>query len=103
MRRTNSIANTYANFYTITFSFSNPEPTLTPTPTPSPGDAVLEGDALLRISDFEGAIEAYERAIAIDESYGRAYSGLSQVYIWQGIRSDDALANAQKGVELGTG
>jgi tetratricopeptide (TPR) repeat protein len=76
------------------------EPTLTPTPTPSPGDAVLEGDALLRISDFEGAIEAYERAIAIDESYGRAYSGLSQVYLWQEIRSDDALAHAQKGVDL---
>ncbi|MEA3439801.1 MAG: tetratricopeptide repeat protein [Chloroflexota bacterium] len=56
------------------------EPTPTPSPTPSPIDAVLEGDLLVKQSDFAGAMEAYERAIEIDEEYGQAYAGISYIY-----------------------
>ncbi|MEA3441738.1 MAG: tetratricopeptide repeat protein, partial [Chloroflexota bacterium] len=55
-------------------------PTPTPSPTPSPIDAVLEGDILVKQSDFAGAMEAYERAIEIDEEYGQAYTGISYIY-----------------------
>ena len=80
---------------------ATPLPTATPSPTPLPlAEWVEEGDALLQQSDFAGAEAAYRRVIEAEASYSSAYAGLSRVYLWQTGREDDALAQAQKAVEL---
>lgn len=76
-----------------------PAPTLTPTPLPL-AEWVEEGDTLLQHSDFAGAEAAYQRAIETAEDYAPAYVGLSRTYLWQVEFEDDALAQAQKAVEL---
>lgn len=80
-----------------------PLPSPTPTPTLSPAEPVQEGDRLLLQSNFEGALAAYRRAIEIDESHGPAYTGISRVYLSQGMKLADALEEAQKGAELSPG
>ena len=77
-----------------------PTPTSTPFPTPSPEDLSTDGDALLRQSDFGGALAAYQKAITTDADYGPAHAGLAQVYLWQAVDYDEALAQAQKAVAL---
>lgn len=80
--------------------FSTPEPTATPTPTPIPLDEwVEEGYELLKQSDFAGAEAAFERVLEVDEGYGAAYVGLSQVHYWQTGSEDEALTQAEKAVE----
>lgn len=76
-------------------------PTVIPSPTPIPLDEwVKEGDALLLRSDLAGAEVAYKRVITAQADYSAAYIGLSRVYRWLPGREDDALAQAQKAVEL---
>jgi len=70
-------------------------PTPTATPTPSPGDIVLEGDELLEKSDFDGAVNAYQRALEIDDGYGRAHAGLIYAHLWQ-----RSTSSQMKGLEL---
>ena len=77
-----------------------PRPSPTPSPTPSPAEPAEEAFRLLRQSDFEGALAAYQRAIEIDESYGPAYAGIAYVYLVQEEKDAQALEQAQKGVEL---
>ncbi|UCC82505.1 MAG: tetratricopeptide repeat protein, partial [Gemmatimonadota bacterium] len=51
--------------------------------------AWLEAEALLRRGDFEAAVPAYERAVAIDSTFALAYYGLGQAYSWsEGVGSD---------------
>jgi tetratricopeptide (TPR) repeat protein len=78
-----------------------PLPTATPTATPIPLAAwVAEGDAAGQRSDFAGAEATYKRAIDADPRYAPAYIALSRLYGWQMTRKDEALAPAQKAVEL---
>lgn len=44
--------------------------------------AYLEGEVLFRGSDFEAAIEAYERAVAADSTFALAYYRLGIAYGW---------------------
>lgn len=76
-----------------------PSPTIENTPTPSPVDDVLEGDRLFHASDLSGALEAYQRALDIDDSYSPAHVGLSHVYYWVS-KYEEALTHAQKAVDL---
>jgi tetratricopeptide (TPR) repeat protein len=78
-----------------------PTPTITPSPTPIPLDEWgEEGYDLLKRSDFAGAEAKFKQVIEADEDYGPAYVGLSQVYYWQTEAQDEALAQAQKAVEV---
>lgn len=60
-------------------------PTPTNTPTPSPADLVEQADGLLEKSDFKGAIETYERALAMDDANAHAYFGLIEALIATGL------------------
>jgi tetratricopeptide (TPR) repeat protein len=51
--------------------------------------AWLEAEALLRRGDFEAAVPAYERAVAIDSTFALAFFGLGHAYSWsEGLGSD---------------
>ena len=45
--------------------------------------AYLEGESLYRRSDFVSAIEAYQRAVAIDSTFAMAHYRLSKAYGWE--------------------
>lgn len=58
------------------------------------------GVALYQISqDLDAAEQEFRQAIAVDPTYGPAYTGLAEVYL-SALRFDDALPAARKGVEL---
>jgi serine/threonine protein kinase/tetratricopeptide (TPR) repeat protein len=57
------------------------------------------GRARYRAGQFDGAIEAFNEAIALDPSYGPNYARLADVYIALG-RYDEALAWLDKGQRL---
>ncbi len=76
-------------------------PTATATPAPTTAEGFLErGDQFLWVSDFDAAEKDYEAALKLDDGYALAYS--HQAFL-QGIKMDswsEALALAQKAVEL---
>ena len=45
--------------------------------------AYLEGESLYRRSDFVSAIDAYQRAVAIDSTFAMAHYRLSKAYGWE--------------------
>lgn len=49
-------------------------------PTESASSRTAEGWALFESGDYEGAIEKFARAIALDDSYADAYNGLGWSY-----------------------
>jgi tetratricopeptide (TPR) repeat protein len=51
--------------------------------------AYLEGESFYRRSDFVEAIEAYQRAVAIDSSFAMAHFRLSKSYGWE--RADGSM------------
>ncbi len=53
--------------------------------------AYLDGEVRHRRSDFEGAIEAWERAAAADTLFALAYLGLAEAYAWEGANTDRAF------------
>jgi tetratricopeptide (TPR) repeat protein len=55
----------------------------------------LEGEAAFRRSDFPSAIAAWERAVALDSTFGLAYTRLAQAYGW-----NESVASA-RGREAG--
>jgi tetratricopeptide (TPR) repeat protein len=56
---------------------------------------------LFKANDFDGAVAAYEQAIATDADYAPAHAGLALVYLWQSVPDQaSALAQAEKAVEL---
>jgi tetratricopeptide (TPR) repeat protein len=65
--------------------------------------AWLEGEALLRRGDFEAAVPAYERAVAIDSTFALALYGLGLAYSWsEGLGSDryfEAFEQAMRWVD----
>jgi tetratricopeptide (TPR) repeat protein len=61
---------------------------------------IEEGYAALTSSDFDGAIELFERAAAADPDYAEAVIGLSDVYIWLTGQEPRALELAQQAVDL---
>jgi tetratricopeptide (TPR) repeat protein len=62
-----------------------------------------EGEALYRRGDFEAAIAAYERAVAIDSTFALAFYGLRHAYGWlEGVGNErllEALERAMRWVD----
>lgn len=79
-------------------------PTATPlpsTPTPIPLSAwIAEGYAALTSSDFDRAIELFERAADADPGYAEAVIGLADVYVWLTGEEPRALELAQQAVAM---
>lgn len=73
-------------------------PSPTPSPTPSPVDDVLEGDERFQASDLNGALKAYQQALAIDAEYSPAHTGLSRVYYWQS-KYEEAILHATRAID----
>ena len=65
----------------------------------SPEELIETGDLLFSQNDFLGAERAYTDAIAADADYAPAYAHRCYLRVFQG-RSEDALADCQKAVEL---
>jgi Flp pilus assembly protein TadD len=57
------------------------------------------GVALYQEQEWSAAEQAFRQAITADPTYGAAYTGLAEIYL-ASFQFDDALAMAQKGVEL---
>jgi tetratricopeptide (TPR) repeat protein len=55
--------------------------------------------ALSQEREWQAAEQAFQQAIAADPTYGAAYTGLAEIHL-ASFQFDDALAMAQKGVEL---
>jgi tetratricopeptide (TPR) repeat protein len=63
--------------------------------------AYLEGEAEFRNADFAGAVDAYERAVALDSMFALAWLRLSNSYGWlDNIGSDPGGRAGQRAVEL---
>jgi tetratricopeptide (TPR) repeat protein len=77
----------------------------TPTPTLSVQAAeaanwAAKGDALLAVSDFDGAEAAYRQAIDVDPSYAPAYSHLSYALLFRPGKQKAAVEEARQATEL---
>ena len=67
---------------------------------PVEGRGVREGNALLAVSDFQGAIEAYKRAIAQDPEDATAYGRLAYAQLFDPATQDAAIESARTATEL---
>jgi tetratricopeptide (TPR) repeat protein len=63
--------------------------------------AFLEAEALYRESDFTGATEAYERAVAADSTFALAYHRLASTYGWSNYQGHPlSVQSAERAAEL---
>jgi len=85
---------------TIT-STKTPKPTVTNTPTPTAtatptaGEIVEGADVLLQKSEYEAALDMYERALTVEPDYEQAHAGIIYAHLWKGLTSSTI-----KGLEI---
>jgi tetratricopeptide (TPR) repeat protein len=80
---------------------ANPAPTATYSPqATTAAGLVAEGDERLALSDLAGAERAYQSAIEADASFAPAYAHLAYVHLFNPETRPQALADAEKAVEI---